>query len=104
MSSGTDSIPGREADLVTWGNTFAAGLATLATQVGITTSQVTTFAGLNTAWVDLYNQAQAEATRTKPVLLNNDAAKRAMIANARLLAGIIQKFPGTTNAELKPQI
>ena len=94
----TNFIPTREADLVTWGNTFAAGLATLATQVGVSPSQVTTFTGLNSAWVNLYNTANAEATRTKPVLLNKDVAKAAMVKNARVLAGIIQKFPGTTNA------
>lgn len=90
-------IPTREDALVVWSNAFASGIASLTTAVGISSSQSTAFATLNTAWVTAHTVANNSATRSPANIILKDQAKAAMIANARELAGIVQKFPGTTD-------
>jgi hypothetical protein len=46
---------------------------------------------------DAYALANADATRSPSTIIAKDTCKRAVIANTRQLAGIIQKFPGTTD-------
>lgn len=95
----TDFLPRRDADLVIWSNNFATQVAALTTQVGITAAQSTAFAALNTAWVNAYTVATNSMTRSPGNIILKDEAKAAMVANARVLAGIAQKHPETTDAQ-----
>jgi hypothetical protein len=94
-----DFLPSREADLVTWLGTFQDGITSMGMAVGISTSQVTTFTGLNSTWVDAYNASQNANTRTPAGIIVKNQAKKSVVDNARLLAGIIQKFPGTSDEQ-----
>jgi hypothetical protein len=94
---GQSFLPSRDAELVVWSNHFAQLIQTNAAVYGLTTAQATAFVTLNTAWVNAYATSQADNTRTPSSIIAKDQAKVNMIASARDLAGIIQKFPGTTN-------
>ena len=51
--------------------------------------------------VAAYNAASSNETRTPARIITKDDAKFALKANARLLAGIFQKYPGTTNTHVR---
>src|SRR5262245_53070310 len=90
--------PNREADLVTWTGTFSALVSGSPTTYGLTAPQATAYATLSTAFVDSFNIANAEETRTRVTVADKNAAKFAMIANARMLIRIIQGVPTVTPA------
>jgi hypothetical protein len=94
----TPFVPSREADLVTWGLNFSTKITATPTTFGLTAGQATTNGTLYTAFVDAYNVAQDDATRSPMNVELKNVAKVNLIANIRLLAGIVQRFPGTTNA------
>ncbi|MFT3787469.1 MAG: hypothetical protein QM770_15090 [Tepidisphaeraceae bacterium] len=92
-----DFVPRREADLVPYGLNFKTRITATPTVYGLTAAQATAFGTLYDAFVTAFNVTQSDATRTPSSIITKDAAKHSMIANLRLLAGIIQKYPGTTN-------
>jgi hypothetical protein len=49
--------------------------------------------------VSAYNTAKNSLTRSPANIITKNAAKRAMIVEARQLAGVIQKFPTITNTQ-----
>lgn len=95
----TSFLPVREAELVTWSNAFSSKISATPVAYGLTAEQATAYATLNAAFVAAYNIANSDATNSRSATLVKQAAKKAMIANARMLAGIVQKFPGITNAQ-----
>src|SRR3954467_8723670 len=92
-----DFLPSREAELVTWIGTFRSLITSAPTTYGLTAGQATSYGTLATNFVNAYNVANADATRSPSNIIAKDEAKHLVVANTRLLAGIIQKFPGTTN-------
>jgi hypothetical protein len=92
-------LPSREASLVTWSNNFSTLISATPTAFGLTAAQATAFATLNTAWVSAYNTAKNSLTRSPANIITKNAAKKLMIAEARQLAGVIQKFPTITNTQ-----
>ena len=94
---GREFLPAKDAELVTWSNNLSSMLSTGFATYGITSAQATAFATLNTAWVAAYNLAANDGTRTPAAIITKNQARYNMVQNARVLAGIIQKFPGTTN-------
>jgi hypothetical protein len=94
-----DFLPSREASLVTWANNFSTLITATPTAFGLVAGQATSFATLNTAWVSAYNTAKAPTTRSPSNIQAKKTAKHALIANARQLAAIIQKYPSITNAQ-----
>jgi hypothetical protein len=94
----TDFVPNRESQLVSFTNNFGEQLTSKFAQVGRLSTDATAFAALNTAWVNAYAVAVEPATRTKSAVAAKNAAKRACVAKLRELAGLIQKFSGTTDA------
>src|SRR5207253_5343102 len=97
MSSTTDFLPSREAELLVWMNTFKTLIATNFAQYGLTTGQATSYGTLATSFQNAYNLANADATRSPSNIIAKNQAKDLLIASTRQLAGIVQKFPGTTN-------
>lgn len=54
---------------------------------------------LNSAWIAAYTTASNSLIRSPANIITKDEAKHAMIANARMLAKIIQGYPMLTNAQ-----
>jgi hypothetical protein len=94
-----DYLPDRDSDLVTWSAAFSAGLTALTTAVGISSGQASDYADLNDTWVEKFNASQNESTNSMASRIEKNEARAALVASARQLAGIVQKFPGTTNAQ-----
>src|SRR3954471_9928278 len=92
-----DYLPSREAELVTWIGTFKTLIIGSPTTYGLSAGQAATYGTLATNFIDAYYVANADATRSPSNIIAKDQAKSLVVANSRLLAGIIQKFPGTTN-------
>jgi hypothetical protein len=92
-----DFIPSREADLSPYVLNVSTRATATPTAFGLTAGQATTFAGLVTAWNTAFDAVRDPGARTPAAIITKNAAKRALIANLRMLAGIIQKFPGTTD-------
>jgi hypothetical protein len=90
-------LPDREAELVTWVNTFKALIVASPTTYGLVAAQATAYDTLATNFINAYNLANADATRSPSNIIAKNAAKDLLIASTRQLAGIIQKFPGTTD-------
>lgn len=99
MPATTDFLPRKEAELVVWSTTFKNLIVATPTAYGLTAAQATAYTTLHDSFVTQYNLANADGTRTPSVIVSKNQAKRFLIANARLLAGIIQRDPETTNQQ-----
>lgn len=97
--SSSDFIPGSEAELVTWSNRFDQFITATPTLVGLTALQAANYHTLNEEWLSSYAVSQSDATNSKAARILKNEAKRNLIREARMLAGIIQKYPGTTDAQ-----
>ena len=95
----TKFLPDREPELVTWMGTFKTQIIANPTAVGLTALQATNFGVLSDEFVANYNICNNDSTNSRAAVATKNSAMKAAIANARLLAGIIQKFPGTTTAD-----
>jgi hypothetical protein len=95
----TDYLPSREAELVTWTQTFSTLISAAPTSYGLSAAQATAFATLKTNWVNTYNTANSLGTRTSSAVAAKNTAKAAVIANARLLVRIVQATPTVTDAQ-----
>jgi hypothetical protein len=94
----TNFPPDREAELVTFSANFGAKITLTPTAYGLLAAQATAYNLLQVAFVNSYNIAQADATRSPMNVALKNQAKANLIANIRLLGGIVQRFPATTNA------
>jgi hypothetical protein len=94
-----DFIPGREADLVTWSLNLKTKITATPTAYGLTAPQATAYGVLHDAFVTAYNASANEASNSSAAVVTKNTAKAALIANARLLAGIVQRAPATTNTQ-----
>src|SRR5215472_13730287 len=91
-------LPAREAELVTWSTNFNTKITATPTTYGLTAAQATAYTALHNAFVTAFNAANSDATNSRSSVVTKNSAKSALIANARQLAGIVQRYPGTTNA------
>lgn len=89
--------PKREADLVTFTGTFKATITADPSVFSLTPEQAANYGTLSDAFVAAYAVANDPATRSPMNVARKTSAKFALIQNLRLLAGIIQRAPGTTN-------
>lgn len=92
-------IPTREASLVAWSNNFNTLISATPTAFGLTAAQATAYATLNTAFDTAYNTIKNNTTRSPANIIAKNLAKKNLIAGARSLAGVIQKYPLITNAQ-----
>lgn len=102
MSSSTDYLPTREADLNQWAKNFDEKITAAPTEYGLTAAQATAFNALYTAFTDAWGAANANSTRTPSVIVTKNDAKQALIdgdGGIRKLVKIIQAYPGTTDTE-----
>jgi hypothetical protein len=98
-----DFLPSREPELVTWIGTFKSLITVNFALYGLTSAQQASFGTAATNFVNAYNVARADATRSPSNIIVKNDMKKIVVAQARELAGIIQKFPGTTD-EMRSQL
>jgi hypothetical protein len=89
--------PSRESILVPWSTNFGTKIGNAPESVGLTPLQAAAYSALHDSFVSLYNTVNDPATRSPMNIALKDVAKQALLDEIRLLAGIIQSFPGTTN-------
>jgi hypothetical protein len=104
MSSSTDYLPAREAELVTWTQNFHAILSGAGPggMLGVSAVQIAAFTTLFNSWITAYNAAHAGPTRGPAATATKNSAKEAVIDGAngvRELVKIIQANPSTTNTD-----
>lgn len=95
----TDFIPPRDADLDAWSLNFETQIDTEYATYGLTNGQATAYTALDTAWRTAYQAATNPATRTPVTIAAKDAARAALVFNARELAAVVNAYPGITNAQ-----
>jgi hypothetical protein len=95
----TDFLPSREAELVTWSLNFKTRITAAPLPIGLSVIQATAYGALHDSFVTAYNAATNDGTNSRSATVAKNAAKKLLIANARLLAGIVQRFPGTTDTQ-----
>ena len=89
--------PGREAELVTFSINFKTKITATPTTFGLTAAQATAYGTLHDAFAAAYATANDPLTRSPANVATKNQAKVNLVANLRLLAGIVQRAPGTTN-------
>jgi hypothetical protein len=89
--------PRREAELVTFSGNFKTKITAAPTTYGLTAAQATAYGTKHDAFVAAYTVAQDPETRSPVNVSAKNVAKVILIAELRLLAGVVQRFPGTTN-------
>lgn len=89
--------PSREAELVTWSVNFKTKITATSTTFGLTAGQATTYGTLHDAFVTAYTVANNPLTRSPMNVATKNVAKATLVAQIRLLGGIVQRFPGATN-------
>lgn len=93
----SDFLPQSDDGFATWSANFESGIDTEFATYGLTTGQATAYTALDTAYQTALLIAQTPATRTPVTITTKDNAKAAAMANARLLAAIVNAYPNTTN-------
>lgn len=92
-------LPSRDSELVTWSLNFSTRITATPTAFGLTAPQATAYGALHDAFVAAYNVSSAEATNSTSAVLTKNTARTSLTANARMLAGIVQKYPAITDAQ-----
>ena len=96
----TPYISSKDADLLAWSANFNTLVTATPTAYGLTAPQATAYDALHDLYAAAYSTAVNPSTRTKPAVAAKDTAKFNLIANARLLAMIVQSFPTITPEQL----
>lgn len=90
-------LPSREPELVTWIQNFDSRINLTPLVFGLSAAQASTFSTYASAFIAAYDLCNSDATNSRSATQTKKTAKLAVVANARQLSGIIQKFPGTTD-------
>ncbi|MGN6506584.1 MAG: hypothetical protein ACTHM6_13575 [Tepidisphaeraceae bacterium] len=93
----TSFLPRRESDLVTWTNNFDLKINATPTLFGLSAAQAEAYTTASTAFIEAYKACNSDTTNSRSATVTKNDAKKALIAMARQLAGIVQKYPGTTD-------
>ena len=93
------AIPRKDAELVAWSTNFDTRITATPTAFGLTAPLATAYATLHDAYVAAYTAASNDGTRSKSLVATKDAAKLALLANARDLYQIVQGTPSVTDAQ-----
>jgi hypothetical protein len=89
--------PDREADLISSASNFDAKITASATTYGLTSAQATAFHTTLQNFITARGVAQDPLTRSPANIVAKNSAKVLLVSSYRQLAGIVQRFPGTTN-------
>jgi hypothetical protein len=94
---GSTYLPSREADLLSFSLNFGTKITATPTVYGLTAAQATTYMGLHDAFASAMTVLEDPMARSPGNVALKNAAKQSLVENLRLLAGIVQAAPGTTN-------
>jgi len=89
--------PGGEADLISSASNFDVKTTSAPTTFGLTAAQCTSFHSTLQSFITARTTAIDPLTRSPANIVAKDIAKASLVAAYRQLAGIVQRFPGTTN-------
>jgi hypothetical protein len=95
-----DFIPPRESELVTWSTNLNTKINAGPTLYGLSVGQATAYGVLHSDFLTRYQTANNPDTRSPSNIIAKDTSKTALIANARMLAAIVQAFPAITDEQL----
>jgi hypothetical protein len=91
----------KDGDLALWAAGFFAKINANPATYGLTLPQAAGFGALNTAYQSAYAASQNPNTNSKQQIIAKNQAREDLLSavnGARQLVGIVQAFPGTTNA------
>jgi len=91
--------PRRETALISWSGNFNTKIGVDGPAYGLDPAQTAEYAMRHDAFVAAHAVANDPATRSPMNIELKEEAKNSLLAEIRLLAGIVQSFPGTTNAK-----
>jgi hypothetical protein len=94
--SATDFLPRREADLRDWSVNFNSHINADPATYGLTAAQAADYNTKHNAFMAVFALASAPGTRTRPRVVEKNAAQQVLRRSARQLAAIIRAFPGVT--------
>lgn len=92
-----DYIPPKDADLLAWAGNNSAVYTANPTDYGLDAGQASAYATLVTDYDSALAAATDPGTRTKVTVAAKDTARNLLVANARQLGQIAQRFPGITD-------
>ena len=93
-----DFPPRRESELVPFSQNFKTKIALAPTTYGLTALQATSYGTKHDDFVAKWNVCQDPATKTKMAVEAKNASKSVLLDELRMLARVVQNFPGTTDA------
>jgi hypothetical protein len=89
--------PSRETELIAFSLNFKTKITASPTTYSLTALQATEYGALHDAFVAAHAVANDPLTRSPRNISLKDEQKWALVDNLRLLGGIVQRAPGTTN-------
>ena len=89
-----DFLPRREAEMLLWSRNFDQRINAAPGDYALTAGQAAEYRTLHEAFADAFKLSQQPGTRTPVVLSERDEAKAALVAFARVLAGVVRSAPG----------
>ncbi|MBB6429774.1 hypothetical protein [Algisphaera agarilytica] len=95
---GTNYLPSREAELLSWALNFSNLVEADPPAYGLTEPQTTAFGAQVVDFQQRYNVCQDPGTRTPTKVQEKNDAKKGLIAAARSLVRIVQGYPGTSDS------
>lgn len=94
-----DFLPARESDLVSWSRCFRDHIVADASAFGLTQQQADDYSVLHDAFASGYRAVTTPSLNTSTAIIAKNDAKKALKANARMLARIVQATPSVTDAQ-----
>jgi hypothetical protein len=91
--------PRAEAAFAAWSTPFSAQLTATPAAFSISPAQASTYAGLHSAFIAAYEVTKDNSTRTPGSIVTKRAAQKSADDYARMLIGIIQKSPTTSDTQ-----
>ncbi|XAM01410.1 hypothetical protein OT109_08445 [Phycisphaeraceae bacterium D3-23] len=93
-----DYLPHRDQELASWTRGMAKAVSASPESYGVTAAQAAAYDAAQRAYAEALTVATQPQTRTGPAVSRKNTARKTLIALSRRLEGIIQAYPGTTDA------
>jgi hypothetical protein len=90
--------PDKEADFAEWSENFRDKTTATPLVFSLTVAQALSYSNKHDDFIAKRGGRHRPATRSPMNIELKDASKRVLQEEARLLAGVVQRAPGTTNA------
>lgn len=92
-----DFLPRSDSALLAWSASFSTKINADAISFGLTLTQASDYAALQTAFASAMATVTDPLTKSPANTVAKNTARQALIANTRALVRIIQAYPGTTD-------